>query len=145
MNRPCRTHRNALARPIQTSEDARRALGLATEDGSLDCVVVACVDGDRLPLTMFIFDGRPQLDDDLELAIDAIVAAAASADSPLAAMFLGSSRPRAEVGPTPADERRWVRMADTCRDAGIELLDWFLLHRGAVCSVADGLRPGPGW
>jgi hypothetical protein len=132
-------------RPIHSPEDAHRALGLATDNGTLDCVVVACVDADHLPLTMFIFDGRPQLDDDLELAIDAIVAAAASADSPLAAIFLGSSRPHSELGPTPADESRWVRMADTCRDAGVELLDWFLLGHGTVCSVADGLWPGPGW
>lgn len=145
MNPPCRSHRGALVRPIDTSEDARRALELATDHGTLDCVVVACIDADHLPLTMFVFDGRPQLDDDLELAIDAIVTAAASVDSPLAAMFLGSSRPLAEFGPTPGDELRWMRMADTCRDAGIELLDWFLLHRGAVCSVADGLHPGPGW
>jgi len=145
MNRPCRTHRSAVARPVRTADDARHALALATDDGSLPCVVVACVDADRLPLTMFVFDGRPQLDDDLEMAIDAIVAAAASADSPLASVFLGSSRPHSDVGPTPADELRWVRMADVCRDAGIELLDWFLLHRGAVCSVAEGLQPGPGW
>jgi hypothetical protein len=145
VNRPCSSHRTAVARPIRTSEDARRALALATDNGTLDCVVVACVDADHLPLTMFIFDGRAQLDDDLELAIDAIVAAAASADSPLAAIFLGSSRPRAEFGPTPTDELRWARMADTCRDAGIELLDWLLLNQGAVCSVADGLKPGPGW
>jgi hypothetical protein len=145
VNRPCRSHRHAAAHPIDTPDDARHALALATDDGRLDCVVVACVDSCRLPLTMFVFDGRPQLDDDLELAVDAVVAAAASTDSPLSSIFLGSSRPTAEPGPTPDDERRWVRMADTCRDAGVELLDWFLLGRGAVCSVAEGLEPGPGW
>jgi hypothetical protein len=145
MYTPCRSHRATTDPPIRTSDDAARAIGLVTEDGCLDCVVVACVDADRLPLTMFVFDGRPQLDDDLEMAVDAVVAAAASADSPLASIFLASSRPWAEPGPTAADERRWVRMADACRDAGIDLLDWFIVGHGAVCSVAEGLTPGPGW
>ena len=118
---------------------------LATDDGANECVVVACVDEARLPLTMFIFDGRSNLDDALELAVDAVIAAAATTESPLAAIFLGSSRTSGEIGPSPADELRWLRMADRCADAGIELLDWLVIRDGAVCSVAEGLRPGPGW
>jgi DNA repair protein RadC len=140
----CRSHHRPQS-AIRSAAAAVRTLRLATDNGAYDCAVVACVDGARRPLTLFVFDGRIDLDDDLELAVDAIIAAAASAESPLGAIFLGSSRRAGEPGPSPADERRWVRMADRCADAGIELLDWFLIDAGAVCSVAEGLLPGPGW
>ena len=157
MSQPCRSHRGVAVRPIHTADDAIRTLMLATDDGSTDCVVVACVDAARRPLTLFVFDrspgvaqtpdpgGRASPDDDLEQAVEALLAASASADSPLSAVFLGSCRPDSEPGPTPEDELRWLRLADLCADAGIELLDWFLVTDGAVCSVAEGLRPGPGW
>jgi hypothetical protein len=118
---------------------------LATNDGRDPCAIVACVDGDRLPLTMFIFDGRPNLDDDLEEAVEMVMTASTRAHTSLAAMFLGSSRPGGELGPSIADEQRWVRMADRCADVGIDLLDWFIINDRSVCSVADTLRPGPGW
>jgi hypothetical protein len=140
----CRSH-HPVDRAVRTADDAVRTLLAASDGGAQRCAVVACVDAARQPLTLFVFEGRPLLDDDLELAVDAVLSAAASSDSPLDALFLGSSRPGGEPGPTPADERRWVRMADRCADAGIELLDWFLIDRGAVCSVAEGLVPGAGW
>jgi DNA repair protein RadC len=140
----CRSHHRA-GRAIETAEDAIRTLRIATEDGRLDCMVLACVDADREPLTMFVFDGPGRLEDDVEVAVDAVLGAVADADSPLSAIFLGSSRPAGEPGPTPEDERRWVRMADACADAGIDLLDWFLLCGPAACSVAEGLVPGPRW
>lgn len=145
MAAPCRFHRRVPKRAIRTADDARRTLLLATNDGRDECVVVACVDDDRLPLTLFIFDGHSRLDDDLEDAVDAVVTAALSSGSPLGALFLGSSRPGREPGPTVEDEQRWIRMADRCADAGIDLLDWFIVSERAVCSVADTLRPGPGW
>ena len=144
MSYPCRTHRRVRT-PIAGRDDAARTLLLATDRGAYECAVVACVDASRLPLTMFIFDGRSDLDDALELGVEAVIAAAASADSPLAAIFLGSSRTSGELGPSPTDERRWVRMAERCADAGVELLDWLLIREGTVCSVAEGLEPGPCW
>jgi hypothetical protein len=36
-------------------------------------------------------------------------------------------------------------MAASAIEAGVVIRDWFLIQRGAVCSVADGLRPGPTW
>ena len=145
MYQPCRTHRTVASRAVSNASDAIRTLSIATDEGSIECVVLACVDARRMPLTLFVFDGRPRLDDDLETAVEAVLAAAAAVDSPLAAIFLGSSRPGAEPGPTPADERRWRRLVDLCGDAGIDLLDWLLLSDGATCSVAEGLDPGPGW
>lgn len=145
MRQPCRSHRPITKEAVRTADDAIRTLLLATDEGHSECVVLACVDVDRLPLTLFVFDGRSNLDDDLEAALEAVLAAAASVDSPLCAVFLGSSRPGREQGPAAVDERRWVRMFETCADAGVELLDWFLVNNGAVCSVAESLRPGPGW
>jgi hypothetical protein len=144
LSSPCRSHRR-VDHAIRTGDDAIRTLRLSTDHGAYDCVVLACLDADRQPLTLFVFDGRPGLDDDLELAVDAVIAAAATVESPLGALFLGSSRRAGEMGPAPADELRWLRMADRCADAGIELIDWFLIQRGTVCSVAEGLTPGPGW
>jgi hypothetical protein len=144
LSSPCRSHRR-VDHAIRTGDDAVHTLLLTTDDGAYDCAVVACLDAGRQPLTLFVFDGRTDLDDDLELAVDAVIAAAATAESPLDALFLGSSRRAGEVGPSAADELRWLRMADRCADAGIELLDWFLIQGATVCSVAEGLTPGPGW
>jgi len=140
---PCRSHRPA-DRAIHGPDEAIHALRLATDDGRLDATVVACVDAARQPLTMFIFEG-PRPADDVELALDALLGAAAQTDSLLAGVFVGLSRGEGEPGPTPQDEERWLRMSDACADAGIELLDWFVLTDGTACSVAEGLRPGPGW
>jgi hypothetical protein len=113
---PCRSHRSVPNRAIRSAEDARRTLMLATNNGRDRCVIVACVDGDRLPLTMFVFDGNPNLDDDLEEAVEMVMTASTRVHTSLGALFLGSSRPGGEPGPSVADEQRWVRMADRCAD-----------------------------
>jgi hypothetical protein len=141
---PCRSHRPARL-AILTAADAVRTLAIVTDDGRLDCCVLACVDESRMPLTLFTFDGAERHPDVVELALELLLSATSVPSCPLGAVFLGSSRPRGELGPTAEDEARWWRMADACADAGIELLDWFLLSRGVVCSVAQGLDPGPGW
>src|SRR5258708_33363220 len=61
---PCRTHRTVASRAVSNASDAIRTLSIATDEGSIECVVLACVDARRMPLTLFVFDGRPRLDDD---------------------------------------------------------------------------------
>jgi hypothetical protein len=143
MSTPCHI-RHAPGQPVRTEADAVRAVRLATDDGRDRCVVVATVDSDRRPLTMLIFD-EPSDDGDLEAAVEAVTNAITDIGTTIDAMFLASSRPGREPGPTAEDEERWFRMLDVCSDVGIELLDWFLLSDGAVCSVAVGLLPGPAW
>lgn len=140
---PCRSHRGP-DRAIRCADDAIQTLVLATSGGEADRDVVACVGADRQPLILITLDhpGRPH---DLEAALDTVLGAVIATEPVVDAIFLGSSRPHCEPGPTPQDEDQWRRMADACADVGVELLDWFLLCEGATCSVAEGLVPGPRW
>jgi len=124
--------------PVRTPEEALEVLSLATDTGRDRVVALACLDQARRPLAMFIVEGSDAGPAEVLVAADALLDATAERDgpSPLAAVFLATSRPGQAVGPTAADLGAWDRLDRRCRSQGITLLDWFVLVDGVAVSVA---------
>ncbi len=128
----CSSHRRRPPAPVRTPEEALEALGIATDGGREAGVVLACLDRQRFPLTMFVVEGG----DDIVLALGVLIEADRDRRSPLHAVALATSRPGRAEAPGPEELRVWAVLERRCADAGIELLDWFLLSDGAAWSVA---------
>jgi hypothetical protein len=130
-------------RPVRSPADALRALSLATDGGREEAVVLACLDHERRPLTMFIVEGAPA--GGVLTALDVLLEADREQQSPLAAVILASSGHGCAGPPGPDDLAQWGQLERRCRDAGIELVDWFLLSDGAAWSVAEHAGWPPRW
>jgi len=139
----CSAHRRRLRTPVRSPADALSCLSVATEGGRQPALVLACLDRDRRPLTMFVIDGGRA--EDLPVALDILLDAVDVQASPLDALVLASSRPgqRAEVD--AADLDAWPGLLARCGEAGIILLDWFILADGASASMGDRLGRRPPW
>jgi len=141
----CSTHRRRAPAPVRTPEVALTALAQATDAGRTACVVVGELDRGRRPLALVVVDDAHPCD--LALAVD-VVLAALGADhdpSPVAAVFLASSGDAAPAEVGPAECARLAALAGRLGDAGIALLDWFVLRDGSATSVAHRAGRPPGW
>ncbi len=137
----CSSHRRRPPVPVRNPEDALRALGVATGNGSEAGVVLACLDRERLPLTMFIVEGG----DDIVLALDVLIEADRDRSSPLHAVVLATSRPGHAEAPGADEVGVWALLERRCAHAGIELLDWFVLSDGAAWSVGAHAGSSSRW
>jgi hypothetical protein len=140
----CSAHRRRLPPPVRSATDALYAFAVATDGGRDPCVVVACLDHDRRPLTLFVVDGADVGPATLGRALD-ILFEATRDGSPLEALVLGLCRPGGSVEPGPEDLDAWSGFAARCREAGITLLDWFILADGASLSLAGRVGWVPAW
>jgi DNA repair protein RadC len=127
---------------VRSPEAALHALSLATDGGRDPGLVMACLDRTRRPLTMFVVDGGRA--EDLPVAVDILLDAVPAA-SPLDAVVLALCRPGRSAEPDPADAEAWPRLRGRCRQAGVALLDWFILADGAAVSVPERLGDTTGW
>jgi hypothetical protein len=110
-------------------------LSIASRAGRERCVMLACLDHERRPLTLAIVDDAPE-----ELpCIDVLLLAGASAvaASAVAALVVGSSRPGASVMPGPGDAETLAEMSARCQAGGIELVEWFILADGQASAVGE--------
>lgn len=132
----CSTHRRTVPEPIRSPQDALRALGLATDGGRDRAVVLACLDADRRPLTLFVVDECPPQTECLVQSLDVLLGVARERPSPLAALVMATSGPDRPTEPSASDLELWPDLVGRCRKVGIALLDWFILAPGAATSVA---------
>lgn len=142
----CRTHR-AGAAPLTGPEEALDALSVATEGGRLPAAVLACLDAERRPLTMFVLDHCPPDPSPLFLALEVLLEAIDSHDGArvLAEVVLATSRPGGSSRPTPDDLGAWDALDELCDRNGIGLLDWFILADGSAWSVPAELGEPDRW
>ncbi len=109
--------------PIRSAEDALAVLALAAPYGH-DTIVIL-LDADRRGTSVMVVTDTVD-PGALFGVIDACVAAA-SPDTPIAAMVVASSRPDGDL--EPDDVHRWLEASDQCRAGGLELVEWFVLGR----------------
>jgi hypothetical protein len=141
----CSAHRRRLPPPIRSRERAVAALRLATDDGRDDVVALACLDRARRPLTMFVVEGCAATVDDVLVALGVLLDAIEGAATPLDAVILAASRPGGPAGATPDDVRGWTVFRNRCIEAGVELLEFFVLADGVVDAVGERLGEAARW
>ena len=134
----CSAHRRHLPPPISSREEAIAALDLATGNGRDDVVALACLDRLRRPLTMFIVEGCAATAAHVLHALEVLLDAVRGVESPLDAVILGASRP-GDPGATSDDLEGWTVLGQRCADAGVELLEYFILSDGRVEAVSERL------
>lgn len=143
----CQHHRRPLSAAVRSPGAALTALALATDSGRTECTVIACLDSERRPLTMFILEGRPSEHHHLLPALDVLLSVVAGQGEPTAldALVLGTSRPGDGTAPGHDDLFVWAAAEQRCVEAGLTLLDWFILADGTATSVGDYLGRPSAW
>jgi len=138
----CSHHHPRAAAPVRSAEAALKAITLAGGVGEDPCVVLACLDRDRRPLTMFVVeDGHGP--DDLRRAVDVLLDA--GAHTALAAVVVALSRPGEDAAPSTSDLATWRTVQRSCTDVGVLPIDWFILADGQAVSVTEYLGDTAPW
>jgi len=147
MTPSCRTHRTARPEPLTGPEDALAALSIATDGGTAPSAILACLDHERRPLTVFVLDRSPADPSPLLLALEVLLDAIDDHDGRrlLAEVVLASSRPGLTSNPTPEDLDAWDELDELCDRNGIGLVDWFVLADGEAASVPAHLGEPTRW
>jgi hypothetical protein len=81
-------------------------------------------------------------DDDLEFVVDGTCELA---PPPATGAFLVSVRTGEVPADRPGDERPWCELGGIAEDAGIDLLDWFVVCGTIAFSVAEHAEVPAGW
>lgn len=142
-------HRFPRARldPIDDPLTALLAVSAAAHRPLRPESIALLLDDARCGITVAVVTGTDE-PDDVVGAVECLARALAASDE-VAAMVVASVRP---TRPTDADPRcgdrsdcdRWLEMSDLCADAGLELVEWFVIGDEVSCP-RDRLGEPPRW
>jgi hypothetical protein len=141
----CTVHRRHLPPPIRSREAAELVLNLVTDHGREAVIALACLDRLRRPLTMFVVEGGEASAGDVRRALDVLLDSIREVTTPLQAVILAASRPEGPVGVAADDLESWPVFQEACTDAGLTLVDYFVLADGTIETVSDVLHDPPPW
>ena len=135
MSQFCASHRMPRAGidPVDTPATALAVVRMAMSRPLRPETIVLVLDGDRCGRTIVVVDGTESAD-----AVSDVVerVTESMADTvPGGSLVVASVRPGG--GPDPDDADRWLEISDLADDAGVELLEWFV--------VADDVGPPTAW
>jgi hypothetical protein len=131
----CSSHRRRVPAPIRSAEDALTTLAAATDAGRDPCVVIGCLDSDHRPLTLVVVDdAEPH---HVVMTADTFIGALRDlGESLVAAVFVASSGRAASPTVGEAEVATFTELDRRFAEAGVVLLDWFVLDHAAATSVA---------
>jgi len=122
--------------PLRHALDALGVIGAMLSHPPRAELVCLLLDEARRGEASFVVTDAP---DDGVLDVADLVA---RLDSSIGGVVLASHRPGRGHLPLPADHERCAELVDTLADAGVALVDWFIVDRGLASSVpAMGGRP----
>jgi DNA repair protein RadC len=127
MSRRCCTHRipRGFIDPISSRTDALAVLSIAAPFGN-DTVAIL-LDPERRGIGIIMVTGTID-PDTLFWVIDLCIEARYPN---LAGLVLASARPGGDM--EAADRERWIEATLHCDDAGIELVEWFVIGEHIAC------------
>jgi len=128
-NRIPRTARQSLRGP----RDALDVITLAAS-GRAETICLL-LDHAHRGITVVIIEGSGP-DDDLVGLGDLLVRAATETGA-VGAVVLATARPGRSHLPDAGDERRWFDLRIRFEEAGVDLLDWFVLSGGLASSLCE--------
>lgn len=135
MSHYCGVHRPPRAGidPVDSASAALAVLRLAVTRPLRSEVIVLVLDGERRGRTIVVVDGTEEPDAVIEVVerlADSLVSAQGDA-----ALVVASVRPGG--GPLDGDEDRWIEATELAEQAGVELLEWFV--------ISDDTGPPTAW
>ena len=111
--------------PIRSRADALAVLALAAPFG--DDTVAILLDAERRGIGLVVVTGTFDPD-----AIFGVISVCSGARQPgIAGLILATSRPDGDL--VAADLDRWIEASLQCDDAGIELVEWFVIGAHIAC------------
>ncbi len=135
MSQFCGVHRPPRAGidPVDSADAALAVIRLAVTRPMRSEVVVLVLDGDRRGRTVVVVDGTDEPDAVVEI-VERLAGSLVDAEG-AAALVVASVRPGG--GPLAGDTDRWLEASEAAEQAGVELLEWFV--------ISDDLGPPTAW
>jgi hypothetical protein len=129
--------------PITDAESAFVTASMAVHRPLRPETVVVLLDDARCGLAIAVVTGTEHPDD----VIEVVECLANPCALDVGAMVVATVRPRGADDPTSgatSDVDRWLEMSDLADQAGIELLEWFVIGPNVTCP-RDQLGEPPRW
>jgi hypothetical protein len=144
MPRPTRSHRRhrrpsplpAAGAPLRAPDDALRIVLAAIAEPPEPESIVLLLDGAHRGGTCLVCRGAATATEVAEL-VPLLIQAAATTGPILAAVVLATVRPDEDVVVAVEDRVAFRLMRADLAEAGIDLLDWFVLDGEVIASVAE--------
>ena len=128
---------------ISCAETALLTLAMAIQRPLRAETVTLLLDDQRRGIAVAVVSGTHQPDDVLEV-VECFTRSAAHGGR-VGSIIVASVRPdRSDEATTSADVDRWLEMSDIAEQAGVELLEWFVIG-GEVTCPRDQLGEPPRW
>ena len=128
---------------ISCAETALLTLAMAIQRPLRAETVTLLLDDQRRGIAVAVVSGTHQPDDVLEV-VECFTRSAAHGGR-VDSIIVASVRPdRSDEATTAADVDRWLEMSDIAEQAGVELLEWFVIG-GDVRCPRDQLGEPPRW
>ena len=147
MSKFCGAHRAPRA-GVDVIDHASAALAVvqvALSPSPVDETIVLVLDDEHRGRSVVIVDGT--VDPDAVLEVVERLAESIAAAGVAGALVVATVRPGG--GPLPADADRWLEASELAEQAGIELLEWFVIsdvgHPATAWCPRDLLAEPPRW
>jgi hypothetical protein len=128
---------------ISCAETALLMLAMAIQKPLRAETVTLLLDDQRRGIAVAVVSGTHQPDDVLEV-VECFTRSAAHGGR-LGGIIVGSVRPDpADESTIATDVDRWLEMSDIAEQAGVELLEWFVIGGDVTCP-RDQLGEPPRW
>jgi hypothetical protein len=127
-------------RPVHARRGLRRAedaLTVLLAGGGATPPAIGCLLLDERHRGLLAVDVVGRAGADAVLDVAEVMLAASAQHAEMAAVVLASFRDGADHLPEAGDEATFAELRDLFDDAGIELLDWFLVAGGYATSLAE--------
>ena len=128
---------------ISCAETALLTLAMAIQRPLRAETVTLLLDDQRRGIAVAVVSGTRQPDDVLEV-VECFTRSAAHGGR-VGSIIVASVRPdRSDEATTATDVDRWLEMSDIAEQAGVELLEWFVIGDEVTCP-RDQLGEPPRW
>lgn len=128
---------------ISCAETALLALAMAIQRPLRAETVTLLLDDQRRGIAVAVVSGTHQPDDVLEV-VECFTRSAAQGGR-VGSIIVASVRPdRSDEATTSTDVDRWLEMSDIAEQAGVELVEWFVVGSEITCP-RDLLGEPPRW
>lgn len=126
--------------PIDSAETALEMLATAIHRPVRDETIVLVLDAERRGVAIAVVSGTRRPDDVVEVV--ECLTRAGTHGGRMGAIVVASVRSTVET--SDADIDRWLEMSDIAEQAGVELVEWFVIDRRVTCP-RDELGEPPRW
>ncbi len=134
-SRPSRRSPRPARQSLRGPRDALDVITLAQSHPARPETICLLLDHAHRGVTVVIIEGSAP-DDDL-LGLGDLLVRAATESRAIGAVVLATVRPDRSHLPNANDERRWFDLRVRLEEAGVELLDWFVLSGGLASSLCE--------